>query len=135
MMEGFDTDWIYSGTRHFVTYTNLFPGTYHFKVKGTNSDGVWNSSPASIIIKIEPPYWQTWWFRGFIILLITGVLYFLYRIRVKRLLDLEKLRIKIASDLHDDIGSALSRISLESELINTNINPDGRSDALKESGR
>ncbi len=135
IMDGFDDDWIYSGTRHFVTYTNLFPGTYHFKVKATNSDGIWNNSPASITIRITPPYWQSWWFRGLIILLITASLYLLYRIRVKRLLELEKLRIKIASDLHDDIGSALSRISIESELINTNSNPDGRSEALKRIGQ
>ena len=133
-MEGFDKDWIYSGTRHFVTYTNLFPGTYTFKVRGTNSDGVWNASPAEILITITPPFWGTWWFGVLVVLLLLAALYFLYRIRLKRLLELERLRVKIASDLHDDIGSALTRISIESELLNTNIDTRGSRESLKRIG-
>ncbi|MBK7629188.1 MAG: hypothetical protein IPJ23_00290 [Ignavibacteriales bacterium] len=60
-MEGFDKDWIQSGTRRFVTYTNLNPGKYVFKVKSTNSDGVWNDNTASIRVIISPPWWQTGW--------------------------------------------------------------------------
>ncbi len=134
MMEGFDKNWIYSGTRRFVTYTNLFPGTYNFKVKATNSDGVWNNSPTQIAIIITPPFWETWWFRGLMILFLLGILYSIYRFRLNRLLDLERLRIKIASDLHDDIGSALTRISMESELLNSNINPGGNKEGLARIG-
>ena len=122
-MEGFDRGWIKSGTRHYATYTNLDPGNYIFHVKATNSDGKWNDVETSIAIIIHPPFWGTWWFRGFLILLIAWSLYIVYRIRLKRLLEIERLRIKIASDLHDDIGSALTRISLESELLNSNSDP------------
>ena len=62
-MEGFDEDWVNSGTRRFVTYTNLDPGEYIFRVKGSNRDGVWNGKGAEIKITITPPFWQTWWFR------------------------------------------------------------------------
>ncbi len=123
-MEGFDKDWIRSGTRHYATYTNLDPGDYIFHVKATNSDGKWNNGETSIAVIIHPPFWETWWFRGFVILIITWSLYFIYRFRLKRFLEIERLRIKIASDLHDDIGSALTRISLESELLNSNIDPE-----------
>ncbi len=133
-MEGFDNDWIYSGTRRYVTYTNLNPGKYTFKVKATNSDGIWNKSFSQISVIVTPPFWGTLWFRGLLLLTIMGILYSVYRFRLNRLLELERLRTKIASDLHDDIGSALTRISLESELLNTNSDPEGRKEGLKRIG-
>lgn len=60
-MVGFDPDWIYSGSRRIATYTNLDPGTYTFRVKGSNNDGVWNEEGVSIKIIILPPPWRTWW--------------------------------------------------------------------------
>ena len=60
-MEGFDQDWIEAGTRRFATYTNLDPGTYTFRVRGTNSTGTLNEKGAAITITIPPPPWQTWW--------------------------------------------------------------------------
>ncbi len=61
IMEGFDQVWIKGGTRRFITYTNLNPGEYTFKVKSTNSDGVWCDNEKSIRIIITPPWWQTGW--------------------------------------------------------------------------
>ena len=60
-MEGFDKEWILVGNRRFVTYTNLNPGKYIFKVKSTNSDGVWNNNATSVAVIITPPWWQTPW--------------------------------------------------------------------------
>jgi signal transduction histidine kinase len=98
-----------------VTYTNLNPGTYTFHVKGTNSDGVWNEKGNSIKIIILPAWYQTWWFRALLALVIAGGLYGLYRFRVRQLLKMATLRNRIASDLHDEIGSTLSSISLYGE--------------------
>ena len=61
MMDGFDKDWIQSGSRRFITYTNLNPGSYTFKVKSTNSDGIWSDKVTSIKVIITPPWWQTIW--------------------------------------------------------------------------
>ena len=61
IMEGFDKDWIKSGTRRFASYTNLDPGEYTFKIKSTNADGIWNDKSKSILIIITPPFWKTWW--------------------------------------------------------------------------
>jgi len=60
-LEGYDKDWIPAGTQRSVSYTNLAPGTYTFKVKAANSDGLWNETGASLTIIISPPWWKTWW--------------------------------------------------------------------------
>ncbi len=60
-MEGFDINWIEGESRRFITYTNLNPGEYIFKVKSTNSDGVWNDNETSVAVIITPPWWQTGW--------------------------------------------------------------------------
>lgn len=117
MLEPFDKDWIYTNaSRRFADYTNIDPGTYTFKVKGSNNDGVWNDTPAEIKLIITPPYWETWWFRGAIALAVCAFIYSLYRFRLNQLLRLQKVRNKIASDLHDDLGSTLSSISIYSEI-------------------
>ncbi len=83
-LEGLDRDWIYSGNINFASYTNLNPGSYTFRAKGTNSDGVWNERGTSVIILVHPPYWQTWWFKLMISLtLIAALLLFIHRIRDK----------------------------------------------------
>ncbi len=82
-MEGFDKDWSYAGNRRFATYTNLPPGTYTFRVKGTNSDGVWNEVGTSLAVVVKPPFWATWWFRGLIGTLVIGGVITGYRMRVK----------------------------------------------------
>ncbi|MCI0512932.1 hypothetical protein L0128_06955, partial [candidate division KSB1 bacterium] len=74
-MAGFDQDWIQAGHRSFVTYTNLPPGNYQFKVKGANNDGRWNETGASIRLKVKPPYWQTPWAYLFYLMLISLVIY------------------------------------------------------------
>ena len=71
-MEGFDKTWSAPGTRPFVSYTNLDPGTYVLRVKGSNNDGVWNEKGPSILINIAPPIWMTWWaYTLYVVLTIT----------------------------------------------------------------
>ncbi|HEY69580.1 MAG TPA: response regulator [Anaerolineae bacterium] len=72
MMQGLDKDWNEVGTRRFAGYTSVPPGEYTFRVRGTNSDGIWNQEGASIGITITPPFWQTWPFRFLIAALIIG---------------------------------------------------------------
>ncbi len=78
-MEGFDKDWIYSGAKRNATYTNLNPGTYTFRVKASNNDGVWNETGTALTIKILPAYYQTLWFRLLVILTTTIIIYFLIK--------------------------------------------------------
>jgi PAS domain S-box-containing protein len=73
-LEGFDKDWIYSGSRRYATYTNLDGGTYIFRAKGSNNDGVWNEEGTSIKIIITPPPWKTWWaYTLYLIALVSAI--------------------------------------------------------------
>ena len=92
MMEGFDRDWIYAGTRHFVTYTNLNPGKYTFKVKGSNNDGIWNEDGVAVDIVIKPPFWRTIWFIALSVMLGFALIYAEYKRRVKNVLMKTELR-------------------------------------------
>jgi tRNA A-37 threonylcarbamoyl transferase component Bud32 len=76
-LEGFDTDWTHTRDRRQVTYTNLDPGDYVFRVKGSNHDGVWNEEGISLPITIIPPFWQTWWFRTLMVILFALISYFI----------------------------------------------------------
>ena len=128
-MTGIDAGWTSSGHRHFANYTNVEPGTYRFEVRGTNSDDVWSETEASLVITIVPPYWRTWWFRGVSVVLLIAVVYAVYRYRMRKLLELERLRFGIASDLHDDVGSNLSAIAMASRSVQRSPELSGRTRA------
>lgn len=116
-LEGFDEGWVEADTRRRASYTNIPPGRYTFRVKGTNEDGVWNEQGIALPVVITPPWWATWWFRALVGALVLSALFAAYRYRVAHLLREERLRLRIASDLHDEIGSKLSSIALASEMV------------------
>jgi signal transduction histidine kinase len=115
-LDGFNKGWIDLGTEHSATYTNLDPGTYTLKIKGSNSDGVWNEHGASLQLVILPPWYMTWWFRTVAAIAIAGMLYAFYRYRLVQALKVQAIRNRIAQDLHDEIGSNLSNISIFAEV-------------------
>ena len=81
-MDGFDTEWNHTDAgRRVVTYTNLSSGEYVFRVKGSNSDGVWNEEAASIRVIIAPPFWQTPWFKIILLVIIAGCVFWIYKWR------------------------------------------------------
>lgn len=115
-LEGFDKEWIQSGSNRFATYTNLDPGTYVFHVAGSNNDGVWNETGTSIELTILPPWYMTWLFRLSLIAILSAGFYALWRYRLNQALKLMEVRNRIASDLHDEIGSTLSSVYIYSEV-------------------
>jgi ligand-binding sensor domain-containing protein/two-component sensor histidine kinase len=116
-LEPYNNDWITTdASKRFANYTNLNPGKYIFKVKGSNNDGVWNPRETSLVVIITPPFWQTWWFRTLVALAVVALAYGIYRYRLQQVLRLQNIRNRIASDLHDDIGSTLNSISVYSEV-------------------
>ncbi len=95
MMEGFDSDWIYCGNRRFVTYTNLTPGVYTFKVKGSNNDGVWNNAGTALKLVITPPFWQRAWFRFLGGIFIFSLIAVIYRTRIRSIEKNKKILEKL----------------------------------------
>jgi signal transduction histidine kinase/ligand-binding sensor domain-containing protein len=120
-MDGADKDWISSGNRTYTSYNNLAPGTYTFKVKAANYSGTWNEKVASMKFIIHPAWYNTWWFRIAVLLLLATGIYEFYRYRLRQLLKLQAIRNRIARDLHDEIGSTLSSISLSSTIIQNQL--------------
>lgn len=115
-LEGFNEDWVNVGERNYVSYSNLEGGEYVFKVRATNTPGVWNSEYASIKLVVVPPFWKTIWFYIVSGLLTIAAILLLYRYRINELIKRQAIRNKIAQDLHDNVGSTLSSISVYSQV-------------------
>ena len=116
-LAGIDTNWSQPMHQRSVSYAQLPPGQYTFEVMGSNGDGLWNQNPATFSFSINRPFYKTWWFYALVALTIAGLIYAFYRYRLGRALELEKMRTRIATDLHDDIGATLSSISMYSESL------------------
>ncbi|MCH8011501.1 MAG: histidine kinase [Candidatus Marinimicrobia bacterium] len=139
-LEGIDEDWIYSGTRRFARYTNIGPGEYVFRVKASNSDGVWNEKGISLRLTITPPFWKTSWAYGFYVLFLLSALYGVDRFQTVRLKreanreaeerfkierakteEREKIYKQAAADFHDQVSGEVGIINMFSELIKLDL--------------
>jgi two-component sensor histidine kinase len=124
-LDGLDDGWNYvDAKRRIANYINLPAGDYIFHVVGTNSDGLWNRSGTSILITITPPFWQTWWFITLTVILIGAIIYYISTIRIKQQLAIEKIKTRLAADLHDNVGASLTEISILSEVAVHKSNND-----------
>ncbi len=141
MLEGADSEWSEPTEARTVAYANLKPGSYRFLVRALTVDGLVSERPASIAFRILPPIWLRWWFMIIAALVTLGLFYAFYRYRMahlkqvntalaeakraeedlgrareERLLELARVRTRIATDLHDDIGASLTQIAILSEV-------------------
>jgi ligand-binding sensor domain-containing protein/two-component sensor histidine kinase len=111
---GIDKNWSQLTHQRSVSFAQLPPGNYTFEVMGSNADGVWNEVPASFTFNIATPFYKTWWFLLFLTAAISGMIYTFYRYKLKK-------AVRIATDLHDDIGATLSSINMYSESLKTQV--------------
>ncbi|MEO1052459.1 MAG: two-component regulator propeller domain-containing protein [Bacteroidota bacterium] len=133
MLEGFEPRWSPVTKNTEAVYTNLSPGNYTFKVRASNSDGIWNTVPASFSFSIIPPFWQRPWFYvlSVVVALLLVKFYNDYRIKAKlqrvltiekiRAEELQKVRTKMARDFHDNMGNQLASITVFTNLINLKL--------------
>ncbi len=117
-MEGFDKDWVKSNSRRFVTYTNLNPGEYTFKVKATNSDGIWNKNIKTLGVTITPPWWQTPWAVGlYVLIFILGAAAIIkfqkYRTRLQHELKIQEFEAKHLREIENMKSKFFANLSHE----------------------
>jgi ligand-binding sensor domain-containing protein/signal transduction histidine kinase len=117
ILENADSDWVDAGSRREAYYTKLGPGKYRFHVIASNNDGVWNEAGATLSFVFLPHFWQTWWFKLSIPAVAAVLLAIAYHVRVGQLREIERLRIQIAADLHDDVGSRLTKVGMVTETL------------------
>ena len=129
-LEGADGEWSDPTATRTVFYSNLAPGRYRFTVRAIDGDHQVSAIPAAVNFQILPPMWQRWWFLTAALLTVGVGAQALYRYRVRRLLELERVRTRIATDLHDDIGSSLSQIAILSEVVRQRVG--GREESVRE---
>ncbi|MDR0412607.1 MAG: response regulator [Dysgonamonadaceae bacterium] len=103
MLEGFDKEWILSGTTHTATYTNLYSGKYLFRVKVLDPNKAWSLEEAQLEVIIHPPFWNTWWFRlivatAIVLFVIYLAMFYLHRAKLNNELVFEKTK---ARKLHE----------------------------------
>ncbi|KAA3613169.1 MAG: hybrid sensor histidine kinase/response regulator [Calditrichaeota bacterium] len=112
-LEGIDKDWLYTNAaRNFATYTNISGGEYVFKVKATNSDGIWKSKIKTVKLTIIPPFWDTLWFKTLAFFILVLSLFSLFRLRVRSI----KNHNKSLSEINDNLNIQIEqRIKAEKE--------------------
>ena len=119
-LEGAAGDWSAPAANSSVTFANLSSGTYNFLVRSTSAAGP-SKSAAALKFTILPPFWRRWWFQLMIALGIAASAYGMHRIQLERTLALERVRSRIAMDLHDDMGASLARIAVIGEVLKSNV--------------
>ena len=122
MLEGVDKTWLVA-TDNKITYTRLPPGNYIFKTKSISATGD-ESTPTQLVIDIIPPFWNTWWFYGLLILTGLAVFYLADRERVLRIRATQKLRTDIALSLHHEVNTELNNINLLGEMARMKVDKD-----------
>jgi signal transduction histidine kinase/streptogramin lyase len=129
-LEGADGEWSAPTSTRTIFYSNLAPGRYGFTVRAIDADDQVSAIPAAVSFHILPPIWQRWWFLTAAFLSLGVGAHTLHRHRVRRLLELERVRTRIATDLHDDIGSSLSQIAILSEVVRQRVG--GHEESVRE---
>ncbi|MEO8087241.1 MAG: two-component regulator propeller domain-containing protein [Bacteroidota bacterium] len=134
MLEGFDKTWVMLGTRNFVSYTNLDPGSYILRIKASNNDNVWNETGISVPIIITPPFFRTWWFRISLIIAITLLVYVYYREHIRSIenkkekelaLQQTQLKEQFLANMSHEIRTPLNAIMGMTRLLyEKNPKPD-----------
>lgn len=149
-LEGLEAAWNYCGTQTTASYSNLKPGRYVFRVKGSNQDGAWNEIGAALLLNITPPFWKTWWFYLAVGGVLVTAVMLLHRMRLRgerrrvveierikneerlerfkavehaRLDERERVRKQIAADFHDESGHKLTKISLFCGVLQSKLSP------------
>jgi ligand-binding sensor domain-containing protein/signal transduction histidine kinase/CheY-like chemotaxis protein/AraC-like DNA-binding protein len=124
LLEGFDRDWNFVGSKNNVTYTNLDPGSYTLRVAGLTNDGKWSSHEATIRITVTPPFWKTWVFKFLSLLSLISIIVSIFYFRlasVKKRNKLLKLEVENRTSELVEANYSLIEINEEVKLQNEKL--------------
>jgi signal transduction histidine kinase len=140
-LDGFDHGWSEPTTTRQAVYTNLSPGSYGFRVTASNSYGLWNGSDAAVPFRIDPAFWQAWWFRVSSLIFLVGLSWLIYRLRllqISRQIDMRveertNERTRIARELHDSLLQGFQGLLLHLQAAEHMLpaNPDEAKRAIE----
>lgn len=130
-------EWINLNTKNFIDFIGIKPGTYHLQVQAFDEDGL-PSGIKELTLIFLPKWYQTWWFKTLLALLAVAIVYALYRVRINQFRKEQQIRSKLASDLHDDLGSTMNSVKVYANLAIMEKQPgkylplikDGTQDAI-----
>jgi ligand-binding sensor domain-containing protein len=111
-----NSGWIDLGSQDRVTLIGLAPGSYTLLVRSANANGIWSDRPVALTLRYLPKWYQTFWFRLLVVVVLAGIFYGLYLYRIDQLKKQQRIRKDIASDLHDDLGSTLNSVKIFTHL-------------------
>lgn len=123
-LEGLEENWKYSGDNHVVRYTNLKPGEYILHIKAGDGIERWYDHALELQLEVLPAFYETWWFKILMVLVLTSILYALARFRINQILRLHHVQNRISADLHDELGASLSGISIMGTLAQNTMGKD-----------
>ena len=115
-LEGAEAGWSEPSSRRSISYARLAPGRYRFHVRALSADGVASADAAGLTFQVAAPLWRRWWFVSLAALGAAAIAVAFHRQRTARLVELERVRTRIATDLHDEVGAGLSEIALMGEV-------------------
>jgi signal transduction histidine kinase len=120
-LEGFDHNWVDAGVRRTAYYTNLPPGKYRFRVRARNNDGFWSENDADVALRLEPHFYQTYWFGGLLFVCAALLAWFVYHWRVReveaRFGAVLQERNRIAREIHDTLAQGFAGVSVQLEIV------------------
>jgi signal transduction histidine kinase/ligand-binding sensor domain-containing protein len=123
LLDGSDRDFGPLTAERVVHYARLSPGRHRFRVRAVNAEGASSPEPASVELTVVPALWQRGSVRGAVAALIALGLYAAHRRRLSQAVAVERVRMRIAADLHDEVGSSLSRVAILSEVVRREVGP------------
>ncbi len=116
-LDGFEDRWFFQRNSASIRYNKLPAGDYTLRVRGSDSNGNFSATELELPISVRQIFYKTWWFVGLSFLLIFGIIYSVFNYRIQQLKAMDNLRTKISSDLHDDVGSLLSGLAMQAEML------------------
>ncbi len=123
-LEGLNNNWIPLGDKNYIRFATLAPGNYTLRIKGISAGNIQEAKEASFQIKVAEVFYRTWWFILIVVSFLSLMLFYIVNLKVQKIQEVSLVRAKISNDLHDDVGSVLTRVAMQAELLQEEVGKD-----------